>query len=301
MNENDWTELNWTDGLGWPNDRRLNRYLNSKARQTAFLDNILHLHLHPLQWADVAAVAAMVARVRFPVCSFGTFHIGLQPNLASFVARGVKDTHKHRTYTLTSIRWAYRPGNCVIVLAVLPGQMCCNDFKKLLTCVVIAAICCTTADSWSPPSTSTSTIRRHRSAIAFRGSKATGDGDLSTTWHNCTTFVTLASTGWTSNRRQALVSLEIYAKVETPPICVACSDSYSFLSSHVPSLIWKLVCEAQQLYICKRVEQTHTGEWARKNQHNNISALAKNYSKVVQLQMPNHLYTHYSYSKNKIF
>jgi len=141
-------------------------------------------------------------------------------------------------------------------------------------------MCCTTADSWSPPSTSTSTIRRHRSAIAFRGSKATGDGDLSTTWHNCTTFVTLASTGWTSNRRQALVSLEIYAKVETPPICVACSDSYSFLSSHVPSLIWKLVCEAQQLYICKRVEQTHTGEWARKKPAQQHQCTRKKWSAI---------------------
>jgi len=72
-----------------------------------------------------------------------------------------------------------------------------------------------------------------------------------------------------------LVSLEIYAKVETPAICVARSDSYSFLSSHVPSLIWKLVCEAQQLYVRRGLSGLTQASEREKNQHNHISALKK--------------------------
>lgn len=61
------------------------------------------------------------------------------------------------------------------------------------------------------------------------------------TWQSWTNFALLGSTRRAAVCQHALISIETYAKVKSPAICVAHSASYSFLSSHVPSLIWKLV------------------------------------------------------------
>jgi len=114
---------------------------------------------------------------------------------------------------------------------------CAIAFKKLLTCVVIAAICCTTRRD------ATRLELKSKSQVEFDSWSPLDS--IVATWHNWTHFAMLGSTREAAVCQHALISIEIYTKVQSPQICVAHSDSYSFLSSHVPSLIWKLVRTAK--------------------------------------------------------